>query len=689
MPVLWKSKNYFARLSGGKDQPAAKEGLFNDLFKEQTTDDKPIIFSLDDIVLTDKDLKPISVTEDDRVAIFSNLFGSDPKNSDVSELGIYKPDTSEPYFSEKVEMLKQNKNYIADYPDWTRLVVCKGNLFDVFDQRLTEESGDIVGIRAGVRWVDATNQTPQGIGKPPGKDIGKIFPRPNPIKNNFFIIQPYLQQEYILKTRSLNTGFYNFLNNPDIPSGNRAGINRIGRFDRALIRCCNEVDGVEEAITFEYFKFSFDFSKAPESHKNDPAKQDQYKKDTCINICKRWSQSDGLFNPGPAIIESKDSSIKLETKVMWLAQSLPNNLAHFKLDVVSDEGRSFMQGFDGTAELRISANKDEGGGRLVGAHECGHAGTLPDEYIETSTKCSYLQAPLRSNDSVGDFFSPDNICMMITNREIRARYYWQVAEWMRSIIGSSYKVKHDVWEYENQLHPFNSNTNKKSLRTFTHWPVTANINTNIGKTKFDVLFYSLGEDNFSQRGGEDFKGNVFIMFKMKFEFPETPDHTPNGTFGRISEDLEKKLNRRLSRFFNGKWKVSGKVNGIDFNPCMLTFSFRYLVETITDEDIDKNKKYLAKNGETEGGYEDLVEELEENHDVHLFIEVIDKPTSKTSELDDDELTLVSDDFDKFEKFICQAIGIPVTTTSSGFSINKNDLLPIVNKVLTNTTIDDL
>ena len=688
MPRLWKSKNYFARLSGGTGNPATKEDVFDNMSNDATSNDKPIIFSLDDIVLTDKNLNPIAITQNDRIAIFSNLFGEDPRNSDVSKLGIYKPDSSEPYFSQKVERVKDDLNYIADYPDWTRLVVCKGNLFDVFDQRLGNETGDIVGIRAGVRWVDATNQTSDGIGKPPQNEIS---PRPNPIINNFFISQPFLQQEYILKTRSLDTGFYNFMTSPDLPSGNRSRLHTIGRFDRALLRCCDAEDDVEDAVILEYFKFSFDFSNAPASIKNDTSKQDQYKKDACINICTRWSQTDGALNPGPAQIESKDSSIKLNTKVMWLAQSLPNNLSHFKLDVVSDDGRSFMRSSDGSAELRISANKDEGQGKLVAAHECGHAGTLPDEYIEAGTKCSYGQAPLRSNDLPGDFFARDQQAMMISNKEIRARYYWQVAEWMRSIIGGAYVAKHDVWEYEIQQHPNNNNTNRRSLRTFTTWPRSANINTNIGANKLDVHFYLLGEDDYSAlvlNPAITFKGIVVVMFKMKFEFPETPSHTPDGTFGRISSDLAR-LNTRLNQFFNNKWKLSGKIDGVEFNPCLLSFSFRYLVETITNEDNAKNKKYIKNNGGSVSDYEDLVESLEDAHDIHLEIEVIDPPTSDSSELEDDELTLRSDNYNQFEKFIAQAMGIPVTGSGGSFTINKNNLVPLVSKVLTNVVIQDI
>ena len=54
---LWKSTKYFTQLSGVKDQPAAKVGKFENLVAEKTTNEKPLIISLDDIILTDKDFK--------------------------------------------------------------------------------------------------------------------------------------------------------------------------------------------------------------------------------------------------------------------------------------------------------------------------------------------------------------------------------------------------------------------------------------------------------------------------------------------------------------------------------------------------------------------------------------------------------------------------------------------------------
>ena len=78
MPKLWKSAKYFTQLSGGKEKPPAKVGKFEDLAAETTTNEKPLIFSLDDIILTDKDLNPVKWIPDNktenRISIFCNTF---------------------------------------------------------------------------------------------------------------------------------------------------------------------------------------------------------------------------------------------------------------------------------------------------------------------------------------------------------------------------------------------------------------------------------------------------------------------------------------------------------------------------------------------------------------------------------------------------------------------------------------
>src|SRR4029079_12039947 len=100
--------------------------------------DKPLIFSLDDLVLVDATLKPIaftnrspesSSTPNDRWAVYHHMFASDP---DLSSDGLYRrgvanadSDGDFPFFSEKPAVYAPGPR-ICEYPDWSRLVLAKG-----------------------------------------------------------------------------------------------------------------------------------------------------------------------------------------------------------------------------------------------------------------------------------------------------------------------------------------------------------------------------------------------------------------------------------------------------------------------------------------------------------------------------------------------------------------------------------
>ncbi|HEX4949182.1 MAG TPA: hypothetical protein VFZ34_21070, partial [Blastocatellia bacterium] len=77
LPETWKSQKYWCRLSDGK----AEQGFFEKMADKKTMMQKPLIFSLDDIVLTDKDINPLSLCDTDRVVVFYHEFldaASDP-----------------------------------------------------------------------------------------------------------------------------------------------------------------------------------------------------------------------------------------------------------------------------------------------------------------------------------------------------------------------------------------------------------------------------------------------------------------------------------------------------------------------------------------------------------------------------------------------------------------------------------
>lgn len=98
LPELWKSQNYWSRLSDNKDE----QGFFEKMVEKKTTKEKPLIFSLDDIVLTDDKLVPISMRDTDKVVLFYHEFldpVSDRKKKGTGgragakyyKNGLYKP----------------------------------------------------------------------------------------------------------------------------------------------------------------------------------------------------------------------------------------------------------------------------------------------------------------------------------------------------------------------------------------------------------------------------------------------------------------------------------------------------------------------------------------------------------------------------------------------------------------------
>jgi len=711
LPAAWKSLRYFARLSD--TEGAAFENLTAAQITKGMKPASPLVFSLDDMVVTDEKLVPLSWVPTDRAALFSHKFGEDGHTT-LTKFGLYKPDTANKTSFLTIEQAQEKtRNYIVDYPNWTRLVAVQGNLCDVFDQRMPDKDGQVVGARAAVRWVDATKRigsllvwsrdasgAASQVAGPdavvfPGrfyfpKDPEPIVPKaPDGSDHRFFVVQPFFKQEYIRVTASLSTGTYDFQTTPDIPAGNRARTGEIGRFDMALVRCCDTDGTTEKAAALQYFKFAFDFARAPDSLKNSAAAQKQYVEDAVANIPGRWNGPDGSFNPGPPVIEEQGADADLHVKALWFTQALANNQSHFKIEVVPDTGRSFMN-VEGSGELRESAHKDEGGGNLVVAHECGHGGSLPDEYSEVGTECSYFQKPLRSNNIVTDFYQLDGSSMMNTLKEIRGRYFWHVAEWLRLLLGGTYKVRHAGHLFELPFHP-NSSTpaSPKLVRCFVNWPLKADINTRTAgmdaQARADVFFYALGKDKFSAqliKAGTQFHGVVVIQLKMKISIPPKPSFSPFGSFGRVRTNMQV-LNTLLDTRFNNRWRVKATVGGQTFDTCLVHFSFRYVVTTITNEAVDANQKFLGRNGGSVAGYNTQAAGLETNHDVHLEVNVIDPPTAQTSALSGKTLRLRSDNFGQFETFVTQFLGMSTAAPASGDPFpDSAQVLPLIRKVAT-------
>lgn len=169
LPALWKSKCYYTRLAAG-DADETKNRFFDELTEEEIetsmAPDKPLKFSLDDIVLVQNDSQavrdkdrsdnPIDLYEYSRVALL-HLDGPQYK------VAVFNP-VDQGYFSKTLFDRDQNlnppsaafnprRNVLLHYPHNARAVVFCDGFHDIFDKRTTTAtfaSRHLLGARAAV-----------------------------------------------------------------------------------------------------------------------------------------------------------------------------------------------------------------------------------------------------------------------------------------------------------------------------------------------------------------------------------------------------------------------------------------------------------------------------------------------------------------------------------------------------------
>ena len=118
LPELWKSQKYYCRLSDEKDD----QNFFEKMADKKTELAKPLIFSLDDIVLTDDKIAPLAMQQTDKVVLFYHEFldavGADNNRGTGGRTGakylkngLYKsgPDLSEINKQAKIEKDARDK----------------------------------------------------------------------------------------------------------------------------------------------------------------------------------------------------------------------------------------------------------------------------------------------------------------------------------------------------------------------------------------------------------------------------------------------------------------------------------------------------------------------------------------------------------------------------------------------------
>ncbi|MEP6901567.1 MAG: hypothetical protein ABJA66_07435 [Actinomycetota bacterium] len=482
-------------------------------------------------------------------------------------------------------------NYISDYPHWSRLVICNGNLFDVFDKRTT--TGDVIGARAAVRWVDAT---PSGIGVAAG---AALSPRPDftPVTAQqdeaFYIVQPYFQQKFFVRSKhgtaqaNRSQGVYDEWGSPI--ANDDAKVAKNARTDMALLRTSNYKDTNEETVVFRYHRLSFDFT-SEESLLNPTgpppagiqAKRIKWVSTFVKTSADRWNGNDDINNSRAWIVEDKATNPKLRTQVVSFFQRLDKTNAHFHIKTVKDtkpDGSrqpSSMEASLGDGNFQVSAgSRKDATGNFPGAHEMGHAGGQPDDYAPSIKG----QTGFGSNHTPGTPFILDINAMMKSNRQVRARSYWHITEWLRQLnpfTNTKFQIEHGGYIYKVPHY----NHADRPGRNYTHWAVKAKIfHDVVDPICFDSYLYFLGQDEYSRvvlPSQPD--GIMVVSIKLLFNFQgyTNDDKIIEHIFTRINQKINTALNKkRVHARFSLPGINRGGAN--TFEKCMLHFSPRFEV----------------------------------------------------------------------------------------------------------------
>ncbi len=582
MPVTWKSKGYWSRyLTAPKtwdakfwedwDQP----GMFKSRVK--TT---PMVFSLDDIILSDSSAVPLqTLAKKDQFSVFYHRFKKDyDEAANLTEEGVYMPDAAEPYYS-NIERKGAKFNYIADYPNWVRMVAGLAACFDAFDQRTSQ---DVFGARAAVRWYD-----PVASATAAGSNLAG---QPADIAKKYFAIGPEWGQQHASTVNPFK--------------GPTTAPQRIGRFDMVLLRCCDRLGTKELFLNLQYFRLNYNFLAAAPAGATAGSAGSVYagtdgkafSKPAILSLMQRWNGYDGAANDTRAeLLPQKAAEVTGEI-LYFVHPSAALQGAHFRMDVFKSgtgQDRAFMGSQNGVGQVT-----DTGFGvdnaftatSFTAAHELGHGGSMPDEYGEWWTRCNH-SGPGITNNIPGDPFVDEGrdfdltaslygggatpYPMMTMAVEMRNRYFWHNAEFARKQMNQAFFSKHGKYDaYQVPGHP------SFPYQNYSYWPVQAAMNRKSGNHgDTDIYLHVLGKEKYSldllPNGPWD--GIVSILLKIDLTVPGTLTVT----------DVRDAI-RNAILTFNGQFSATGstgvttdvKADTATFTKAEVRFSPRFLISNV-------------------------------------------------------------------------------------------------------------
>jgi hypothetical protein len=521
LPPDWRSRAYPMRLDG---ETPDKARAFETISPTGSTADKPYVASLDVLVLQstknvgpDKDVQWNDGVLKNRFTIFDN------------QLKVYKPDPSsaEPYFTHLADLKPQPAgSVLLDVPPFTRLIARGHELFDVFDRRTTPFppfKGAPVGARLAVR-LDPGGGT---------SSVSTTLPMT-------LSAAPFAAARATGPSSSVD----------------------IGDSRTLILRCCGHDKNVELFAAFQYVSVTFDFNcaltaalktkyselKKAEPMGGPPANAVQLVRDCLTKIADRWNGQDGV-NKAEATFEVDSPATSRGRYVAFLSHGdlastdplLPGDI---RINLIKS-GRSFMDGEKPLGFWKKDRMVPDDEDRFTGAHETGHIFSQPDEYLNTDNEPSYYMANIKeSYRSSGTPYGIDADAMMVSNKEVRTRYFWDMVLFAHQNghfpDAKTISVKHGARTFTTDL------TTLQQSRV--RFPVAHAENVDISPFgRCDLYAYSTGEDDFTLGT----IGFVVVRVKMAWKVEVTDDFdTIWGYMLRASRGIHKKFNKNKPLFMN-------------------------------------------------------------------------------------------------------------------------------------------
>ncbi|PKK84998.1 MAG: hypothetical protein CVT49_00205 [candidate division Zixibacteria bacterium HGW-Zixibacteria-1] len=606
LPADWSSRNYFTRHEGKEDAGDKYDTIianYKPFGSKNTALDKPLVFSLDDLVLVDKNsLQNIKdkndtdnaedLSKDSRVTLLYL------DNKDKFKVKVHKPKDDEPFFSDVKDGYKKNLIYDnlcnADgkFHPPCRIVIFCNDFYDVCDRRTTKAAGfdfnkgHILGARAAT--IIHKKPSPASIIK--GSDYSCTRP-----VSGFDGARKDYDKAYCC--------------------------NGAGNFELLYLHNCDyDYDNSKiYAALILYWSCRFAFGTGG----IDPDDKDNYIKEGLINATNRAGVKDyqyEKFDGSEDIIIKPLSLFVAKQDYKDGATVVKRGGSHKCLvSLVKDSEGSNMGNTSG--QLRHSAYKEENKHynsapgdpddplntkddydstktkRLTVAHEFTHASGLDDDYAYSLMLCDPCMRYEQYYEGMP--YVIDEFSLMLSNHALRMRHFWGHLNWLN-----------DASKLGGELNAFLKGTKfqiilKGDSFNTLEFELTDDKYRNIYKAAYDetrfsfgnnavsdLLLYKLGDDELANiiTNGQKYGGMLIVRPFLLFKFVDggnTDDKKwiTTDVTGKETHHFATWLtafNRRLDTMLNKKFRLecSGATaqKEKDFRNTFIRFAPFYEVE---------------------------------------------------------------------------------------------------------------